>query len=307
MRVPLPAAMMTMSRDMQRSFFRRLIIVAAAVALAIAAGCSALRLTYGQGPKIAYWWLDGYLDFPSAQQPAVHAAINAWFDWHRRTQLPDYAQLLDRARSQVANNVTPRQICSWVGDIRERMDTAFEHALPPLAEVVRRLSREQLAALEHRYDKNDADYAREHLQPDLDLRRREQAKRAVQQAERLYGRIDDEQRRRIALLSAASPFEPEVTLAERRLRQGEVLRTLRDLNAEAADTARARSAVRRLYQDWLSSPRETHRAYQQRLIDYNCTFAAEVHNMTTPLQRKQAAERLEGWAADARALASKPD
>ena len=58
------------------------------------AGCSAIRLGYANGPQLAWWWLDGYVDFSSEQTPAAKQAIDRWFDWHRNTQLTDYAALL---------------------------------------------------------------------------------------------------------------------------------------------------------------------------------------------------------------------
>ena len=38
-------------------------------------GCSALRLGYNNGPQLAWWWLDGYVDFSTEQTPAAKAAI----------------------------------------------------------------------------------------------------------------------------------------------------------------------------------------------------------------------------------------
>ncbi len=52
------------------------------------------------------------------------------------------------------------------------------------------------------------------------------------------------------------------------------------------------------------SPKDDYRAYQQRLIQFNCGFAAEVHNLATPEQRRAAAEQLKDWEDDARALAA---
>ena len=46
----------------------------------------------------------------------------------------------------------------------------------------------------------------------------------------------------------------------------------------------------------------TYRAYQVKLGDYNCAFAARIHNAMTPAQRQAARERLKGWEDDLRAL-----
>ena len=51
------------------------------------AGCGiALRLGYNQGPSLAFRWLDGYAEFDDAQSLRVRAALDEFFNWHRRTQ-----------------------------------------------------------------------------------------------------------------------------------------------------------------------------------------------------------------------------
>ena len=55
-------------------------------------GCSAVRLGYDNGPSLALWWLDGYLDLDRSQEARAKPLLEAWFAWHRATQLPDYAQ-----------------------------------------------------------------------------------------------------------------------------------------------------------------------------------------------------------------------
>ncbi len=71
MRVPLPAAMITMSSAMQRPCPKSAIIGAVLLLTTLLSGCGALRLVYGQAPELVYWWLDGYVDFDSAQSEKV--------------------------------------------------------------------------------------------------------------------------------------------------------------------------------------------------------------------------------------------
>ena len=65
------------------------------------AGCSALRLGYDQGPTLAWWWLDGYVDFRSEQAPRAKEAIRQWFAWHRTAQLPGHAAWLAAVRGRI--------------------------------------------------------------------------------------------------------------------------------------------------------------------------------------------------------------
>ena len=54
------------------------------------------------------------------------------------------------------------------------------------------------------------------------------------------------------------------------------------------------------------SPDPVYRAYQTRLLDYNCAFAARVHNAMSAGQRAAARMRLQGWEDDLRALSQSP-
>lgn len=267
-------------------------------------GCSAVRLGYNHAPDLAYWWFDGYVDFKGDQSERAHEAIDEWFQWHRRVELPVYAGLLARAREQVAAPATAAQACQWFDEARLRVDVALERALPGVAEVARRLSPKQLAHLEHQYAEINEELVDDYLQPRAEARTRAQLKRALELIEKIYGRMSNPQRERIAALAASTPFDPERWIAERHRRQQDTLQTLARLSAEQASVAQAVEALRALTQRSRVSPVDEYRAYQQRLIQFNCAFAAEVHNLTTPEQRRAAAEQLQDWEDDARALAA---
>jgi hypothetical protein len=82
------------------------------------------------------------------------------------------------------------------------------------------------------------------------------------------------------------------------------LQTLRRLVAEKADNDRVVAALRALAERSERSSDPAYRAYQQRLTDYNCGFAARIHNAMSPAQRQAARDRLKGWEDDLRALAA---
>jgi DNA-binding transcriptional regulator YhcF (GntR family) len=81
-----------------------------------------------------------------------------------------------------------------------------------------------------------------------------------------------------------------------------VLATLRRLVAERADAGQRLAAMRALATHTERSPDPVYRAYQLKLGEYNCDFAARIHNATTPAQRLKARETLKGWEDDVRAL-----
>lgn len=266
-----------------------------------------MRVAYNQGPTFAYWWFDGYIDFNDAQSPRAEAAIEDWFRWHRREELPLYAELLTQARDQVTGPVSTEQACGWFDVANMRAGAALERALPGLAEVAMRLTPAQFVHLERKYDEVYKNVVKDFLQPDLEARAQARLERALKPIEFVYGDLSDEQRTRVAALAAQTPFEPERWVAERRRRQQDTLQTLRQIAADQPSAEQAMAALRALALRSRASPVADYRTYQQRLIQYNCRFAAEVHNLTTPEQRRAAALQFKDWEDDARALAAKAE
>ncbi|NNU44233.1 hypothetical protein [Ramlibacter montanisoli] len=82
---------------MRSSFATRLpwIILALACSLALSA-CSAVKLGYNALPSLAYFWLDGYVDFSDEQAPRVRDEIANLHTWHRQQELPRVLELLAR-------------------------------------------------------------------------------------------------------------------------------------------------------------------------------------------------------------------
>lgn len=284
--------------------WRRAAIIGLAAAVLV--GCSTVRLAYDQGPTLAYWWIDRYLDFDDTQSPRVKAALARWFAWHRQTQLPDYAALLVKAQQEVVGPMSPEQICQW-GDVAwTRLTPAIEHALPLAADIVPSLTLEQVAHMEARYAKSNADYRKDFLQPKASDRLKASVERAVERAETFYGRLDENQKRLIATSVAASPFDADTWYDERIARQRDVLSTLRKLVAEHADRDRAYAALKQMAQRMEAGSRLDGDAQQKRLSDYNCDFGSRIHASMSPKQREHAREKLHGWEQDLRKLMAAP-
>lgn len=267
-------------------------------------GCTALRFTYNQGPEIAYWWMDGYVDFDDEQEARMRRRLHDWFDWHRRTQLPDYAGLLARAESEAAADAAPAQICAWVELLRDRGERLYEQAVPMLAELAVTVGPAQIEHLERKYAKNNREFAREYLQDSAQERREAVLKRASERAEMLYGSLAEPQRERLRKGVAESPFDPALWFEERKARQQAVLALLKRHGGRPESRAEAEAGLRRLGADVRRSPRDAYRRYEHRLVEYNCALAADVHNVAPPAQREAALRKLKGWETDVRRLAA---
>ena len=87
--------------------------------LALLGGCTAARLAYNQAPNLSYWWIDSHVDFAADQSFDVRNDIDAFFQWHRREELPVYAGLLREWQAMAARDVEAREVCAQADTVRE--------------------------------------------------------------------------------------------------------------------------------------------------------------------------------------------
>ena len=90
-------------------------------------GCSAVKLGYQQLPNLSYWWLDSAVSFNDAQSAQAKDALTQLQRWHKREELPVYADLLQRLATQSAEPLQAQQICNAWEDIDKAMDLSLIH------------------------------------------------------------------------------------------------------------------------------------------------------------------------------------
>ncbi len=276
-----------------------------AAACALLAACSSVRLAYNNAPTFGTWWLNGYLDFDDQQSSRLREDLNSLQEWHRNTQLPGTASLLQRAQALAAQpQVQAAQVCALVGDVQRQLADISAHSEPGAAQLALSLSPAQLQHLEARYAKSNREFTKEWLEPSPDKVHEKRYDKALERAEHVYGRLSADQRALVRQQVDSSSFDARLLQSERLRRQQDTLQTLRTLAREQTTTAQAERALGGLFARYRESPRPEFRAYQQRQVDEGCAGVALLHDSTTPAQRANAVKRLQDYERDFRSLAA---
>jgi hypothetical protein len=277
----------------------------AAAALVLQA-CSAVKLGYQTLPEVSYWWLDGYLDFTSAQKERVKDDLASLQQWHRKAELPQYANLLDQMSLLAVKDTTADQICGLADSVRARLRAVGVQAEPSAATLALSFTPEQLQSLRKRYDKNNTEYRKEWIDLPPAKRDEKRYKKIVGYAEDLYGKLDAPQRDAIRKYVSTGGFDPVHDNEQRLRQQRDVLQVLEKLQA-APDTslADARKAVASLIEHGFDAPDATVRSHQQAVRRAGCETMAEVQNSATDAQRAHAVKRLQQYRQSAMELAEK--
>ena len=276
-----------------------------ATLLVTLSACSAVKIGYGQLPTLAYFYLDGYADFNDAQSVQVKGELNRLQAWHRQTQLPAYAELLQKLQPTLQANITPAQACSVVADVRRKLLAVSTQAEPALAVLAVSLQPEQLQHMQRKFSRGNADYRKDFIDAKPSATRTKRYEQAVSRAQMLYGSLDEAQLNRIGQLVDQSSFNAALAYAERQRRQQDMLQTLR--MSASGKVESAQTDVRAWLERTLNSPDAAYRDYVEKMTQESCRNIAELHNTTTAAQRKKALSVLKGYEQDFRVLASQND
>ena len=274
--------------------------------LVVLGGCSTIKLGYNNLAEVAYWWLDGYVDFDDAQTPRVREDLARLHQWHRATELPRMGQLLQRAEAMVAAGpVTAAQVCALVPELRARLQVVAERAEPALVTTALSLGPGQLQYLERKYARNNTAFRKEWVQLSPTQLLDKRTKLLTERAERVYGDLNDAQQAAVRQQLERSAFDAEKSLAERQRRQQETLATLRRLAGQDVPPDEARAQVRALVERLTLPADPQARARQETLTQEGCQNIAALHNAAGPAQRERAVKRLQGWQRDLQDLAQR--
>lgn len=277
---------------------RRARWAAAVVAVALT-GCSLVSVAYNRLPTLAHWRLDGMLNLERAQASVVRAELVQWHAWHRRQQLPQYVQALERWQGMATGDLTAQQVCGEWPRLSGWIDEAGTQALPWLARLASDLTPAQLAHWQGHHAERQAEFREDFQAPDGEVAPRRLDK-AVERLEMLYGRTGPDQRDWLRQRLQRSAFDPERALAERERRHAVLIDTVRRIQTGAPAEAAARAA----WTLWWQPPDLAQQAHQARWRADSCAFLAEWHNRTTPEQRRHAQQKLQGIAREFTDLAA---
>ncbi|MEY4734074.1 MAG: hypothetical protein RLZZ464_2140, partial [Pseudomonadota bacterium] len=150
-------------------------------------GCSAVKLGYQQLPNLSYWWLDSAVSFNDAQSVQAKDALTQLQRWHKREELPVYADLLQRLATQSAEPLQAQQICNAWEDIDKAMDRTMRQTVRLAAPVALMLGPEQLSHLNQHWTSKNKDWDKEWVQGSASERLERRLGKTVERYSDFYG------------------------------------------------------------------------------------------------------------------------
>ena len=288
------------------AFGFRLRIIGAMFLALILVGCSANRIAFNNAPTLIYYWLDAYFDFDAPQSVEFKARLNELQAWHRKEELPQWAELLKNLQPVVSQEVSAAQVCSLWGFLQQRLQAPVNHLAPAVANLAVSLKPTQLEHIAAEFRKRNKSWREEWLDLSPAQRLERRAQQIVERSERFYGKLDEAQREKIRLQLAASGYDPEMLQKEMLRRQQDSLQTLTRARNGQIPRAEVDAELLALFARAASSPDVASFKYNESITQSACAAVAAVHNSSSAEQKAKLKQTLLDYEGDVRALMQAP-
>jgi len=262
-------------------------------------GCSATRVLYNQLDWVSVWYLNGYFSLDEAQEAQLRDAVSRNLEWHRRTQLPEYAKFCRQLIRDADGVLTEEVLEARFQRMIELWDEMLRNALPDVSAFFLALSDEQVDEFVENLEENNQELWEEYAgeTPEKRLERREKA--AFKGFKRVVGRLTPEQKDIIRAYMGNMHDVSEYWIESRR-------RWQQDFRGLVVERPQEPEFSERLTALMLDPNRDDDSSYRQRVDENRANFFAltlAMHASMTAKQRERFNRRLQDFARDFEVLA----
>lgn len=273
------------------------VLVALAVCVLLA-GCTVARLGYEMLPWFASWQLDRHLSLDDSQRQLVSARLEAIHAWHRQTQLPRYAKLVDTGLERLGPSVTAEDMAGWRTAMMAQWADPAERLAPDMADLALSLRPSQIDRLDKRLAEATAALRNKNLDAAPERRLEARIERWQDRLQWLLGDLNNSQVRELRRLAAQFPSDEAAWLEEREARNARLLKLLRAIERERP----ARDEVVRMCADFLVNFWRSDQPERAKRLEANAANGDRVSAMmistATSAQREHLRTRLRDIEAD---------
>ena len=286
---------------------RRLIAGGALLLAMAAAGCSTIDFAYSMAPTALGLMADNYLDLDGEQEGMLKERLLTLREWTRTTQMAEYSRFLNEVRARAAGKVTLDDVEWLTREGRRHWKTLGERLAVDMAELAPRLTADNLAALQRKLARNNAEYSKDYLDATLEKQRERRFERVKENFARWYGDFDDTQLTRIKALSDALPMNPRMVLEDRVRRQNAMAAVLAGLADKSLARAVGEQRLAVMLTDFERSRTPAYQALAAAYVAQSQALTVAVANLATPSQRDTAQRRFKRWMDDMANLAARKE
>lgn len=265
----------------------KLLLIAGLVLLT---SCSRLELGYRNLDLLIPWSMDNYVSLTGEQKAWLKPRLTQHIAWHCKSQLPRYAEWLQRSATLVAQpDPEAARFQAQFSEFRHAVDDIVVQVTPDLTELLQGISTAQVQELEANLAKQNKEQREDYLDVPLDEQISERAERMEERLKPWFGRLHPEQKARIKAWAQQLGDYNRGWLDNNLRWQQAFVATLKNRNAEQFP-AQIKRLLQERMQYWTPEYQQQFDAAQVALSG----LFADLVTSADAKQRERLQERLEG-------------
>ncbi len=212
----------------------------------MATGCSLILLGYDSVPSLVKYQVTRYFDLSTQQDELVEARLAEAFDWHRKTQLPEYASFLNQVQDKVRSNSTivTSDIERWRLTVQGAWTPTANRLAKSMSEISVSLSPRQMERYQKKTAESNKKMLNDYVKSGGVARQKARADRLRKRAEFFFDSLTAEQKALIVKRSEEAPDSEEAWYRERIIRQQNFIALVEQIRSKKLDAAQAEPLVR---------------------------------------------------------------
>ncbi|AZG10993.1 hypothetical protein EGT29_25615 [Pigmentiphaga sp. H8] len=274
------------------------------VFLALVAACSGVKLGYNSADKVLAWRMDDWFDLSDGLRQPARDRLHRVLAWHRREELPRYADILRSAERRLADPAPLRaaELLALQQQVTGRLQILGGRVADEFANVLVQFGPAQRRRLLARLDENNDEFRQDYVDADAGAVRKRRIDQMVDRYQFWLGRLSPEQRTHLEQWVDARGTDAAWRLSLRQDRQRAFVGIV-DEAARGKSPPQTASRLRAFFSDLETPSAPPVRARHDEGERARAQLTADLFNMATPAQRDKARERLLRLAEDCLALA----
>lgn len=176
--------------------------------------CSSSKFAYNRLDWLAGWELRKFVDLDADQQARYDRDFNAFWQWHRREELPSYAADL-RDLKGLTHGANPRALAQLGKQAEQSWNRIVDHLAPSWCANLASLKNTQVASIAEELDERIDQINEDFIQAPQEQVRRESLKRIIKRLKPWWGPVNQQQAESIERWSRERPLDYDHWLAQR--------------------------------------------------------------------------------------------
>lgn len=264
------------------------------------ASCS-LRFLYNQLDWLIPWYVDDYVTLSAQQETLLDNNLSRYLDWHRKDQLPHYAEFLDSVLVSFKQGLTQSDIRRFKNQSEQFVTLLLERMRPGVIELLHHMDDQQVDELFESLTQKNDEYRKKYIDVSEEKLRSKRSKNVQKFIKRWTGKLNKEQIELIDDWSLQFKLMGEEFL-QSRISWQQDFRILLD---KRNDRLILQQGLNKLFANGYASRSQP---FQQK-YDYNKKILLELYESLdrslTEKQRQHVIKQLTKYAQDFRYLSSK--